>query len=98
MCERCGMSQEQYEAACLVLHLRCAVSWYQRQGIDPSFWRDQGIEEFTDRRVAAAGELADRYHEAHPGKPMTKDQFHAWFEGWMARVQLERDLASTRGC
>lgn len=98
MCETCGVSAEQDEAARRVLHLRCAVGWYRRQGIDPSFWRDQGIEEYTDRRVAAAAGISKRYRAAHPGKSMTAAEFRTWVNDWLADWRRERDLASTRGC
>ena len=74
MCEQCGVMVEQYDAARGVAQSCVVFSWYENQGADPS---DYGHERPAHGVVRTANDRIQRYHEAHPGVGLTRDELLA---------------------
>jgi len=74
MCDTCGVTEDQYDAARLLAHNSCIRNYYQRQGVDPA---DYGYPEPTGMAIREANDHIQRYHVAHPGKGLTRDEMVA---------------------
>jgi hypothetical protein len=70
MCETCGVTDEQYDHARLVAHSCCMASLHEDRGI----YRRPSIEV-----IRVANDHIQRYHAAHPGEGLTREELVAEF-------------------
>lgn len=76
MCQTCGVTVEQYDRARLVAHNSCVRSWYIDQGADPDAY---GYHMLDPGVIATANDHIQRYHAAHPGRGLTREELLAEF-------------------
>lgn len=77
MCETCGVTKDQYDAARATCppHLHSA-SWYLDRGLNPA---DYGHLSLTADEVSVANDHIQRYHAAHPDRGLTREELAAEF-------------------
>lgn len=76
MCQACGVTEEQYDQARLIAHNSCVRSWYIDQGVDPAAY---GYHMPDAEAIATANDHIQRYHAAHPGQGLTREELLAEF-------------------
>lgn len=74
MCQTCGVTVEQYDHARLVAYNSCVRSWYIDQGADPDA---RGYHMPDAAVIATANVHIQRYHAAHPGRGLTREELLA---------------------
>lgn len=77
MCETCGVTTEQYDAARSVAMRSCIASFYEQRGADPIDYGQQPRP--TPDETAVSNDHIQRYHAAHPGRDLTRDEMVAAF-------------------
>lgn len=77
MCETCGVTIEQYEAARRVAMRSCIATFYEDMGVDPVDHNQKPRP--MSAEVFVANDRIGRHHAAHPGLGLTRDELIAEF-------------------
>ena len=81
MCTTCGVTDKQYDDARQVAHTCCMVSLCEHEGTETASY---GYVRPSAEVVNAANDHIQRYHAAHPGQGLTREEMVAALgeHGW----------------